>query len=204
MLLIVLLFYLIFSLISQGTVEKKITSEDTFIIIFIIWSLICGIHLVYHKVKAKCVVYDNNFLVNDFFDMIFTIILLFQLLTVYYLRNKQKLQRSNNPDESVGRYDNFGLSLLSSLGYICYTDKSMKSLIKLQSILFILFWLPYFITVLIIFYGVNWDYIHDLSTFAYFFGTTKGVAACIGTFIVYPDSRLIMQKIREIILTIRD
>ena len=136
--------------------------------------------------------------------MIFTIILLFQLLTVYYLRNKQKLQRSNNPDESVGRYDNFGLSLLSSLGYICYTDKSMKSLIKLQSILFILFWLPYFITVLIIFYGVNWDYIHDLSTFAYFFGTTKGVAACIGTFIVYPDSRLIMQKIREIILTIRD
>jgi len=119
-------------------------------------------------------------------------------------RYRQKLQRSNNTDESVSRYDNFGLSLLSSPGYICYTDKSMKSLIKLQSILFILFWFPYFITVLIIFYGLNWDYIHDLSTFTYFFGTTKSLAACSGTFIVYSDSRMIMQKIKEIILTIRD
>ena len=189
---------------SQVTVEKYFTSEDSFIIIFILWSLIGGIHLVYHKIMTKCTVYDDKFLVNDFFDMMFTVILLIQLLSACYLKYRQKLNRTNDSDETVSRYDNFGLSLLSSPAYICYTDKSIKLLIKLQSILFIIFWLPYYITVLLIFNGINWNYIHDVSTFTYLFGTTKEIAACIGTFIVYPDSRMILQKIREAVLTIRD
>ncbi|KAL7016241.1 hypothetical protein ACKWTF_009971 [Chironomus riparius] len=204
MFLVVLSFYLIFSLISQVTVEKYFTPEDTFIIIFIIWSLIGGIHLVYHKIKSKCIVYDDKFSNNDFFDMIFTVILLFQLLTAFYLKYKQNLFRYNVTDETVNRYNNFGLSHLSSPAFICYTDRSMKSFIKLQSILFIIFWLPYFITIVLIFNGVNWDYIHNVSTFTSFLGTMKGFAACIGTFIVYPDCRIILQNIKETILTIRD
>lgn len=204
MLLIVLSFYLIFSLLSQVTIEKYFTSEDTFIIIFILWSLIGGIHLVYHKVKTKCLVFDYKFLVNDFFDIIFTIFLIFQLLTAYFLKYRQNFSNSNNTNDTVSRYDNFGLSLLSSPAYVCYTDKSLKSLIKLQSTLFILFWMPYFVTVLLIFNGVNLEYMHDVSMFAYVFGTMKGIAACVGTFMLYPDSRMMFQRIREFLLILRD
>ncbi|XP_070508595.1 5-hydroxytryptamine receptor 2B-like [Chironomus tepperi] len=204
MTLVILLFYMIFSSIKKVRLEKLLSPETAFITIFMMWFLIGGVHLIYHKVfgtyGSTCAVEDDILSTTVYCNltlMIMVIVLMVIVITIEFIKKASDAINLRRP-EAV--YNNLSIEINNNSVDTEDIDGRLRKLIYVQSIMFILFWIP--------FYGIRAQYMYDkqshgldlivLQLFFYIIGYFRSAVSPIAILIVYPESRYLIQKIKEI------
>lgn len=204
MTLVILLFYIIFSAIKRVRIEKLLSAENAFIIIFMMWFLIGGMHLIYHKVfgiyGAACAVEDDMLSTTVYCNLTLMIILIMQHFIVFGVEALKKAKDAINLRRPEAVYNDLSLELNNNSVDVEFIDRPMRNLVYIHSLIFILFWMP--------FYSIRAKYMFDkkahglelivIQLFAYIIGYFKSVVAPIAVLISYPESRYLISKIRNV------
>lgn len=151
--------------------------------------------------SKKSILLDS---LTDYFDGIFYVILFLLQLVIIIMSNMKAFRAPVIPVGSIGRYENFGITMNQNSGYMSYTEEAKRNLIYLHSWLFIIFWMPFFLVLMICSFSEKDEKKIIWLAGTYLFGLLKSIFATVGTFKVYPDSRNLMYAFREFILTYWD
>lgn len=203
MILVVLLFYMIFSSIKRSRIEKLLTAENTFIIMFMLWFLVCGMHLIYHGIFGSfgpsCAVEDDLLSTSVYANVMLMVIVVLQLIAVFSIEAYKTAKDAVNLRRPEAVYNNLSIEVSNNALDTDDLDRPLRRLLYVHSILFLVFWAP--------FYGVRMMYYVDQKShtldlivfqlFSYIIGYFKSAIAPIGTLIVYPESRYLIHKIKE-------
>ncbi|KAL7031133.1 hypothetical protein ACKWTF_006900 [Chironomus riparius] len=204
MTLVTLLFYMIFSSIKKVRIEKLLSPETSFVIIFMMWFLIGGVHLIYHKVFGTygsiCAVEDDILSTTVYCNLTLMIIVLMQMFGIFIIESIKKASDAINLRRPEAVYNNLTIEINNNSVDTEDIDGRLRKLIYVQSILFLLFWIP--------FYAIRAQYMFDKKThsldlivlqlFFYVIGYFRSAVAPIAVLIVYPESRYLIRKIKEI------
>lgn len=204
MTLVTLLFYVIFSSIKKVRLEKLLSPETAFVIIFMMWFLIGGVHLIYHKVFGKygsvCAVEDDILSTTVYCNLTLMLIVIGQMFGILIFESIRKASDAINLRRPEAVYNNLVIEINNNSVDTEDLDGRLRKLIYVQSILFILFWIP--------FYAIRAQYMFDkkshsldlivLQLFCYVIGYFRSAIAPIAVLIVYPESRYLIQRIKEI------
>lgn len=204
MTLVTLLFYVIFSSIKKVRLEKLLSPETAFVIIFMMWFLIGGVHLIYHKVfgnyGSTCAVEDDILSTTVYCNLTLMLIVLVQMLAIFIIEAIKKASDAINLRRPEAVYNNLSIEINNNAVNTEDIDGPFRKLIYVHSIMFIIFWIP--------FYSIRAQYMFDnkshsldlivLQLFSYIIGYFRSAIAPFAVLIVYPESRYLFRRIKEI------
>jgi hypothetical protein len=205
MTLVTLLFYVMFSSIKKVRLEKLLSPETAFVIIFMMWFLIGGMHLIYHKVfgsygASSCAVEDDILSTTVYCNLTLMLIVLAQMFAIIVIESIKKASDAINLRRPEAVYNNLTIEINNNAVTTEDIDGPLRKLIYVQSIMFIIFWIP--------FYLIRAHYMFDnkshsldlivLQLFSYIIGYFRSAIAPFAVLIVYPESRYLIQKIKAI------
>lgn len=202
--LLILLFYAIFASYKRVRVVTLLSVESTFVIIFMLWFLTFGTHLAYHGVFANpgagCAVEDDLLTTTVYSNITLMGIVAAQIIILFSIEIAKKAADAINLRRPEAVYNNLCIEVNNNTVTADDSDISIRRLLYVQSLLFLVFWAP--------FYVIRLMYIVDgkkhtlamivFQLYAYLIGYFKSTVAPIATLIVYPESRFLVQKIREL------
>ncbi|KAG5683218.1 hypothetical protein PVAND_012513 [Polypedilum vanderplanki] len=201
MIMIVLSLFTLFGSIKKISLDKLLTPENTFVTLLLIWILCGGMSLINHRVLGKhsssCAVDEELLIISVFAIFLLMGLLIAIHVIIIVIEQVRKVNDTIEMMRTDGVYNNLSVELQREEEEAQMNDKSSKRLIFIISLLFVLFWMP--------FYSIRAHYefndkkhTFDLVIFqliAYVFGYFNSTVTPIAILVVYPESRILLNKV---------
>lgn len=196
MTMIILSFYVMFSSVQNVLIENIMSKENIFIIIFLLWSIIVGMNCVDQIIVidfSSCIPQHYVFSIDEHLDLGLFEILILQQCVIIFLQERRKndAMRISQPEIF---YIHNSVSIQNIPSQFDDMNKSLRYLSYTFSIIFIIFWLPFFVVQFL--YLIDETIVtYDLLVHLYFFGSMKGAVNPIAILIIYMKSRYLTYKL---------